>query len=44
MKAHLHRVERFSYKTGAVYSGQMFKDFRHGFGEITWRDGARYAG
>ena len=34
----------YTFKTGAVYSGQWKGGFRDGFGEQTWNDGAKYSG
>ena len=34
----------YTYKNGAIYSGQWLGGLRHGKGTMTWRDGARYEG
>ena len=34
----------YTYKTGAVYSGQWKGGMRHGWGTMTWDDGAKYEG
>jgi hypothetical protein len=35
---------RFEYATGVVYEGQFLNRLKHGEGEQTWPDGARYVG
>ncbi len=38
----VHR--KYTYKTGAIYSGQWKGGLRHGQGVMTWPDGAKYEG
>jgi hypothetical protein len=34
----------YQYKTGSIYEGEWFGNFRDGFGTMTWPDGAQYIG
>ena len=34
--------EEYKYKSGAVYVGDWFGGFRHGYGVMTWEDGIVY--
>jgi hypothetical protein len=34
----------YTFKTGAVYTGEWKGEFRDGFGEQVWPDGAKYIG
>ena len=34
----------YTYKTGAMYSGEWKGGMRHGKGKIVWEDGAKYEG
>ena len=34
----------YTYKTGAVYTGQWKGGMRHGVGTMKWADNARYEG
>lgn len=38
------KIEKFSYPSGAFYSGEWLGGFRHGIGTMTWPDGAQYQG
>jgi MORN repeat len=39
-----HKVEKFSYPSGAVYKGEWLGGFRDGNGVMDWPDGASYQG
>jgi hypothetical protein len=34
----------YTFKTGAIYTGEWKGEFRDGFGEQVWPDGAKYIG
>ncbi len=36
--------KKYTYKTGAIYDGEWLGGLRHGFGTMTWADGAKYEG
>jgi hypothetical protein len=39
-----NEVRKFTYKSGAVYTGNWWGGFRHGIGRMKWADGATYDG
>jgi hypothetical protein len=39
-----NEVRKYTYKSGAVYSGEWWGGFRHGVGRMRWGDGATYDG
>jgi MORN repeat len=38
------KLKVYTYKTGAVYTGQWRGGLRHGNGTMVWPDNARYEG
>ena len=35
---------KYTYTTGATFTGSWFGGFRHGEGTMVWKDGASYTG